>query len=267
MSVIRKRRPERRRRPAPGLPGLLASLLLAGLAGSASGQLPDADLPIQLDADSSDFDRRNSRLVFRRIKVTQGAFGIEAEKADSADLEFRDSTWVFSGNVRITAPDGLIRASRATLDFSGGRLAGAVIEGSPARFEREQAPDARVAADRAELTFTGRRLTGVVMTGEPATFETVGAQGEPTLGEAARVDYDLAGDTLTLAGDALLREGDNRISGNSIVYNLTDERVLANGGEDGDRVRITIIPPPVEDEVGDGGSDELVPDDGDDAPR
>ncbi len=200
--------------------------------------------------------------------MTQGAFGIEAEQADSADLEFRDSTWVFSGNVRITAPDGSIRASRATLDFAGGRIAGAVIEGNPARFVRQQGPDTRVAADRAELSFSGRRLTSVVMTGEPASFETVGAEGQPTLGEAARVDYDLAGDTLTLDGNALLREGENRISGNSIVYNLTDERVLANGGEDGDRVRITIIPPPVTGEGDDDtGGDEPAPDDGDDVPR
>ena len=60
---------------------VLAGLLYgAGAATTAHAQpeapvltAPDATLPIELDADFSEFDRRNDRLVFRRLRIVQGA--------------------------------------------------------------------------------------------------------------------------------------------------------------------------------------------------
>ena len=165
---------------------------------------------ITLDAASSDFDRRNERLVFQEVRIQQGAISISADSAESRDLDFSRGSWLFLGNVRINSPMGDIAAERATISFADHRLGKATAEGAPARFSRTMPePDAR-------------RVNGT----------------------ANRIVYDLAGGELELAGQATLRDGVREVSGGRLVYRIAEDRLIASTDDTGtDRVRIVITPP------------------------
>jgi lipopolysaccharide transport protein LptA len=164
---------------------------------------------ITLDAASSDFDRRNERLVFREIRVRQGDMEISADEAESRDLDFARGSWNFRGNVRIRSPMGELEADRATITFTDHRLDKATADGAPARFSRTMP--------------------------EP----------EPRLvtGTANRIIYDLSGGQLELVGQALLQDGVREVSGGRLEYRIIEDRLIASGDETGERVRIVITPP------------------------
>lgn len=208
-----------RRRP-PQLAGALAGLLalLAAPPGLAQQQAQE----ITLDAASSDFDRRNERLVFRQVRIQQGNTIVSADEAESRDLDFSQGSWQFQGNVRISSAMGNIESDRATISFTNHRLSKATADGVPARFSRTMpGPDRRV------VTAT-----------------------------ANRVVYDLARDELELAGQAVLRDGVREVSGGRLLYRISEDRLIASADDDGDeRVRIVITPP-----NGDGAPRETPPD-------
>lgn len=188
-----------------GCGAIAAVLLLAGAPLAAQVAL-DPTLPIALDADTSDFDRRRNVVVFTGLSIVQGPLRIRAERAQASQIDFENAVWDFSGNVRIDLEESQLRA------------------------------------DAAQLTFLGFRLTRAVATGGPAEFEDAGtASGKLVRGRAGRIDYDLGSGIIRLSEGAWLAEGPNEISGATLVYNAPEERVLAEG--DGERVRITIVPP------------------------
>jgi lipopolysaccharide transport protein LptA len=184
---------------------VLAALWLAG----AQAQLPPFPGPIQLEADSSEIDRKNSRLVFHNVRIRQDELGIRADTAEGSNLEFAEAEWVFRGAVAIDSAGAKLEAEQATLSFLGHRARRAELEGAPVTFEQIR-PGA----------------------------------SEPTRGHAARIEYDFDAKVLTLRGNAWLAEGHNEISGDNITYEIGDQRVTAGGDEHGERVRITIVPPP-----------------------
>ncbi len=187
---------------------LLPALMLAiGLPQSAEAVLSGLRLPISLDADSSDFDGKSKHLVFKGVRITQGELGIQADSAEASQLDFENSLWVFRGNVRIDLETAFIESEEAILNFIDHTLSSAVIKGSPAQFE-QQAPD------------------------EPA----------PTRGHAGLMEYDFLTGTVKLTDMAWLRRGDDEISGNTLVYSIKDERMIASSDDTENRVRITITP-------------------------
>ena len=113
-------------------------ILLAGAAmsfafpGVANAQLSDLRLPISLDADSTDYDGKNSMLMFKGLKLSQGNIGIEADEGRASKLDFEDSVWRFSGNVIIDVENGHIECQSADLQFLSHQLIIADIEGAPA---------------------------------------------------------------------------------------------------------------------------------------
>ena len=211
----------RRRRPAAAAAALAAALVLTGPAavpGQSLGEDIGGRLPISLDADSSEFDRRNNLMVFRGLRITQGAIGIEAERGQTlfggdTSPDFRDSIWRFEGDVRIDVET------------------------------------TNILCETAELTFRDHRLASAVATGDPARFrDTRPVEGTLTTGKAARFEYDLTAGRITFSGDARISEGSNTITGDLLVYDLEDQVVTARGreGEDG-KVSLTIVPEEVED--------------------
>jgi lipopolysaccharide transport protein LptA len=199
--------PRRRVAPRRGF-ALAAALAVAGFlpwVPPAAAQQQE----ITLDAASSDFDRRNERLVFREIRVRQGDIEISADEAESRDLDFARGSWSFRGNVRIRSPMGELEADRATITFTDHRLDKATADGAPARFARTMP--------------------------EP----------EPRLvtGTANRIVYDLSRGQLELVGQALLQDGVREVSGGRLEYRLVEDRLIASGDETGERVRIVITPP------------------------
>ena len=190
---------------------MAAALLAAGAALAAPAappsplQLNDAQ-PIQLEARSTDFDYKNNTLVFHGVRIAQGGLAIEADDGTATGLDFKDSHWLFRGNVRITVPDGSLASDEARIDFASNLIANAEITGAPAHFEQ-------------------KRDKGIAR------------------GHAQRIEYLPAAGTVRLSNDAWLSDGNNEISGQTLVYNMRDQRVLANPDEQGSQpVRITINP-------------------------
>ena len=185
---------------------LLALALALLLAAPATAQQQE----ITLDAASSDFDRRNERLVFQQVQIQQGELTIAADRAETRDLDFSRGSWLFTGDVRISTPAGRIESGRATVSFADHRLTRATAEGGPARFERVMpGPEER-------------RVTGT----------------------ANRIDYDLAKDEVELAGAAELRDGVREVRGARLIYRIAEDRLIASADETGEeRVRIVITPP------------------------
>jgi lipopolysaccharide transport protein LptA len=187
-----------------------ACALGAAFASLAAAPVAAQQQEITLEAASSDFDRRNERLVFQEIRVQQGDMVISADTAETRDLDFSRGSWLFRGNVQIRSPMGDIDSDRATVSFTNHRLDKATAEGGPARFSRTMPePDARVVN-----------------------------------GTANRIVYNLAGGELELAGQASLRDGVREVSGGRLVYRIAEDRLIASTDETGaDRVRIVITPP------------------------
>lgn len=185
----------------------MAALTLA-VAAPAVAQVPriQPNAPITVDARSSDFDYKKGTLVFKGVRISQGALAVEAEQATATGLEFDDSRWTFEGNVRITTEDGSMQANDARVQFAKNQISNALVTGGPASFEQ-------------------KRETGVAR------------------GRANRIEYDFGKGTVRLSEGAWLSDGKNEITGRTLVYSMRDRRVLATASEqNSERVRITINP-------------------------
>ncbi|MGE0582492.1 MAG: lipopolysaccharide transport periplasmic protein LptA [Steroidobacteraceae bacterium] len=177
-------------------------------AASPAPTVVPRDLPINIDAASSDVDYRSNTVVFRDVVITQGTTRVSAANARATGLDFKESTWIFTGNVRIQRDGGQLESDEARVQFRDNLLRVATINGQPARFEQQLA-----------------RSPGKAH------------------GRATTIVYDLASDRVTFTGDAWLSDGRNEISGEELVYDVRDQRVLAEAQPDsGGRVRITIRP-------------------------
>jgi lipopolysaccharide transport protein LptA len=198
-----------RRRAAVSL--ALVLMLFTGV-GHSAGPKQQSHLPINVDAESSDFDYAKNSLLFRKVRVSQGTTVVEAEEATATGLNFENSRWVFRGNVKISVDSGFLSSDEAAVNFADNQIARAEISGSPAQFEQKLENSEDVAH-----------------------------------GRAGSIEYDFATETIRMLQDAYLTDGHNDIRGQTLVYSIRDQRVLANASDQGDeRVRITINPRSVE---------------------
>ncbi len=197
-------------------------ILLASTSIPLFAQVDDLRLPISLDADSTDYDGKNSMLMFKGLRLSQGNIGVQADEGRASNLDFEDSVWQFTGNVIIDTENGHIECDAADLKFTGHELQLATITGSPATFELQR-PDS----------------------------------GDNTYAEAGRLEYDFTTGIVEFADNAMISEGGNEISANYLVYNIEEQRINANpGGDSEDRVRIKYTPrEPDEAPQDDGGED------------
>jgi lipopolysaccharide export system protein LptA len=192
---------------------LLACVLLAAAPSIAEEEIGaelglefDRAAPIDLDADSSEFDRRNDRLSFTGLSIRQGDLGITADSAEATRLDFEDSVWTFRGNVVI------------------------------------QSATTRTWSDTAEVRFLAHRLDSARLSGRPARFEQQKAdQSGLTQGRAAIMEYELASNLIRLVDDAWVSDGTNEVSGPRIAYDLRREFIIADGDDSG-QVRMKIKP-------------------------
>jgi lipopolysaccharide transport protein LptA len=172
---------------------------------------------VTLDAASSEVDYRSNTVLFRDVVITQGSVRVAAGRARATGLDFDDSTWTFSEDVRIDVDGGKLRSGDATVTFARNRVARAVIRGAPASFEQRLA----------------------------------GARGTAR-GRAGTIEYDLVKGTVRLTDDAWLSDGRSEIRGRNLLYDLAGQRVEAGATAGGqERVQITIrpgaaAPPPAE---------------------
>ena len=167
----------------------LAAAVLAACAAVAGAQERE-QLPIQLKAASLNFDTQKGLVEYGAVTITQGEIRITADRAVTSGLDFKDSSWEFSGTVRISMPDSALASDTASVRFSGGEIASALVTGAPATFQQQRKDE------RAE-------------------------------GRANRIDYDLKRGAVELDGNAWLSDGKTEITGAKLVYSTTNQRVVS----------------------------------------
>lgn len=201
--------------------------------GLVFAQLADLRLPISLDADSTDYDGKNSMLMFRGLRLSQGKIGIEADEGRASKLDFQDSVWRFEGNVVIDVEDGHIECDSANLQFSDHTLRRASIRGSPATFELKR----------------------------PGSDEV-------TYAEAGRLEYNLETGVVEFSENAIITEGGNQISSSYLVYNIGEQRINAqSSGNGGEKVKIIYTPAHSDATSEDTAPEDVPPEDADTAER
>jgi lipopolysaccharide export system protein LptA len=184
------------------------ALLITPLLSGAQVNDLDMRLPMNIDADNTTIDGKNSMIIFSGLRLTQGNVSIQADEGRATRMELEDSTWYFSGNVIIDIGAGHIECDSAELLFDEFRLKQAIVNGSPARYDLQR----------------------------PGTEEITHA-------EAGHLSYDVDAGLIEFSDKATITEGGNQISSNVLVYNITEQRINADSsGEDDNRVRITYTP-------------------------
>ncbi len=99
---------------------ILRSLGVFALVLSTSSALAEhaEQQAISLDAQSSELDYKNNNLVFRKVRISQGAMSVAADQAQATGLDFENSHWVFRGNVKIGMEQGQLTADEANVTFA-----------------------------------------------------------------------------------------------------------------------------------------------------
>lgn len=192
------------------LPARLCAVALLALTLPVAAQVNDLDmrLPMDINADNTTIDGKNSMIIFKGLRLTQGTVSIQADEGRATRMELEDSSWRFSGNVVIDIGAGHIECDNAELMFDDFRLRQAVVTGTPARYDLHR----------------------------PGTDEITHA-------EAGRLNYDVDAGIIEFSEEATITEGGNQISSNMLVYNIVEQRIKADStGEEDDRVRITYTP-------------------------
>lgn len=163
---------------------------------------------INVESDGAAVDARTKLLVLPKVRISQEDYVIQADEARATGLDFQNSKWIFSGKVIITTADGSSTADRAT------------------------------------VLFVQNQISELHAIGQPATFEQHD-ENKQTLaqGHAGFIDYDLHKNTVKLTQQAWVKYGQNEFKGTTVVYDIANQRVLADQAEQqGERVHITINP-------------------------
>jgi lipopolysaccharide transport protein LptA len=190
----------------------LCAALATGLLGVAQGApVPCANQEIVLEAKPLEMDYRNNNAVLRDVVITQCGVRIQAGEARiTGGLNFENSHWTISGDVRITAEGGSLSSDKAIVAFRNKLISAATITGAPAKFEQQR------------------------------------EDGTTARGHANTIDYETNTGTVSFITNAWLSYGRSEITGQQLVYNIRTQSVQPQarpGSASGDgRVRIVIQP-------------------------
>tara|TARA_B100000927_G_scaffold140291_1_gene113239 strand:- start:76 stop:729 length:654 start_codon:yes stop_codon:yes gene_type:complete len=175
---------------------------------SVNAQINSAELPINIDAESTGYLADESVLTFTKLNLSQGGLSISADRGEASRLDFENSTWRFEGNIIIKLENGRIESDFAHLEFEGHQIKIARIQGSPAM----------LIIDR-------------------------GAKVERTSAIANRIDYDFQRSLIDFTGNVSILEGGNQISSEYLIYNIKDQSIQAqSNSNDNSKVKITYTP-------------------------
>ena len=175
---------------------------------SVNAQINSAELPINIDAESTGYLADESVLTFTKLNLSQGGISISADRGEASRLDFENSTWRFEGNIIIKLENGRIESDFAHLEFEGHQIKIARIQGSPAM----------LIIDR-------------------------GAKVERTSAIANRIDYDFQRSLIDFTGNVSILEGGNQISSEYLIYNIKDQSIQAqSNSNDNSKVKITYTP-------------------------
>ncbi|HEY6642585.1 LptA/OstA family protein [Povalibacter sp.] len=193
----------------------LGSALLLTLGSAQAAQTPALSTEdIHLAADLLDSDARNDEHVMTgNVRITQGPMSMEADQATVNGLQSENSRWKFQRNVHIRTAEADLKSTSADAVFTAGRIAEATVRGSPATFQQ---------------------LNGAT-------------PDKNVRGRAGVIEYDFGKGTVKMTQDVWFSYGGNEFRGDTVIYNVNDERVVVNPGgasssNSGGRVNITIKP-------------------------
>ena len=157
---------------------------------------------IKVESSTTEIDGKSHQIVLHDVVVSQGDLKVKADRAEGTALD-KNSHWVFSGNVLISAEArGTVRSERATVEFDDGVMSRAVATGSPAEFEQ-----------------TGPDTTQLAQ------------------GHADSIDYSVSSGTVKLTGSASVTQPGRKLDAAVIVYSIREQQVQA-----ANRVEVTIDP-------------------------
>ena len=175
---------------------------------SINAQINSAELPINIDAESTGYLADESVLTFTKLNLSQGGVSISADRGEASKLDFENSTWRFEGNIIIKLENGRIESDFAHLEFEGHQIKIARIQGSPAMLLIDR--EAEVA-----------RTSAI----------------------ADRIDYDFQRSLIDFTGNVSIQEGGNQISSEYLIYNIKDQSIQAqSNSNDNSKVKITYTP-------------------------
>lgn len=97
-----------------------------------------------------------------------------------------------------------------------------------------------VQSDVATIHRKNDEMSQVVLTGSPATMKQVNDNGEPMNARASKIVYTLDSDQVVLTGGVVIEQPRGNMRGEQVTYDLKTGRL--NGGSDGSRVKMTILP-------------------------
>jgi len=173
---------------------------------------PCVNQEIVLDAKPLEMDYRKNNAVLRDVVITQCGMRIQADEARiSGGLDFENSHWTISGDVRITSEGGSLSSDKAVVAFRNKLISAATITGSPAQFEQQR------------------------------------ADGTTARGHANTIDYETASGTVSFNTNAFLSYGRSEVTGQQFAYNIRTQSLQQGqakpGTRSGDgRVRFVIQP-------------------------
>jgi lipopolysaccharide transport protein LptA len=187
----------------------LAGAMLLCCGPCAAATEAPADDSFRWSADVLDSSFRSDTLeLLGNVRVAQGDMSIEAEQATADAFRSENSRWQFENSVRVQTAEANLASQSAAASFRDNQLVQARVEGSPAQFEqRGGAPDRSVK------------------------------------GRARVIEYDVTQDVVTLTGDVWFSYGQDEFRGDTVIYNMRDERVRVNpDGDSSGRVKGIIRP-------------------------
>jgi len=193
---------------------VVAACCIGLLGVAAAAQSPRETQKIVVDAVPVDVNYRDNTALLRDVVITQGDMRIEAAEARvKGGLDFENGEWTISGNVRIDAEGGKLRADKAVVSFRNNLISRATI------------------------------------TGTPAEFEQLRKDGTTSRGRAPTIDYQTASGTVSFRDNAWLSDGCNEITAKELFYNIKEQSVQGQPNAapsatpiGGGRVRIVIQP-------------------------
>ncbi len=104
-----------------------------------------------------------------------------------------------------------------------------------------------IKADKIAIKLRNNQLSEISGSGSPILFEQENEAGEKVTGKANELIYNAEQGSLILVGNATLEQPRQRLNSERIVFDSTEQKVSAEGGENG-RVSIRIQPPPLTDQ-------------------
>ena len=195
---------------------ILLTFSLTFFISTTTAQINTTDLPITIDAESTDYEGNPSILKFKKLNLSQGNIKISSDTGQASKLDFENSTWQFLGNVKITLENGVILANKTYLEFQGHQIKIANITGSK--------------ENQVILEFQRQEKDHI------------------TTAMADRIDYDFEAAMIDFSGNVTIIEDGNQISSNYLVYNIEQQSIQAQSNiADNPKVRITYTPRKIDD--------------------